>query len=85
MLDIDTINGLFVFGGASYAWANAFKLWRDQQVKGIFVSSTIFMTLWTFWSIIYYYKLEQWFSLGCNIFMAIADCFWVWMAMKKRG
>jgi hypothetical protein len=80
---IDLINGVFVFGGAGYAWANAYKIHKDKQVKGIFISSTIFFTLWSFWSTFYYYSLTQWFSLYCNLFMAVADIVWVVMAIRR--
>jgi len=82
---IDLVNSAFVLGGAGYACANAAKLQKDKQVQGIFISSTLFFTLWAFWGIYYYWSLNQWISLYCNIIMAIADGVWVFIAWKGVG
>lgn len=82
---VDIINSMFIFGGAGYAFANAYKLWKDKQVHGIFISSTVFFTIWTFWSTFYYYTLEQWFSLVFNILMAVGDIVWVFMAYRRSN
>jgi len=42
----DIVNGVFELLGAWFTWMNAYSLWKDRQIKGVYWPATVFFTAW---------------------------------------
>ena len=73
----DIINGSFEFIGAYFTWMNAFKLYKDKEIKGIYWPTTLFFTLWGIWNLVYYPALEQWVSFAGGVVLVSGNVMWV--------
>lgn len=67
---LETLGGFFVLGHCR-------AVWRDRQVKGVSVISTVFFLVWGVWNLYYYPSLGQWLSLAGGIFLTLANLLWV--------
>lgn len=80
----DATNALLEFSGALFVLGHCRAVWRDKQVKGVSIISTVFFLLWGIWNLYYYPSLGQWFSLVGGIFLALANCLWVGLLIRFR-
>jgi len=76
MLHLDIINGSFELVGAVFTWMNAFRLFRDKEVKGVFWPTWAFFTFWGLWNVYYYPNLGQWFSFVAGIALVSGNLAW---------
>ncbi len=80
----DAINAAFELLGAAFVWMNAYVLWRDFEIKGVYWPGQIFFTLWGFWNLYYYPGLDQWLSFYAGIVLVTGNVLWSYMAIKIR-
>ena len=80
----DLINGLFEFAAGFLLWKSCHRLWKDKQVKGVYVPATVVFTLWGAWNLIYYPALNQPFSFCGGLLVVSANTFWIILALKYR-
>lgn len=85
MITSDIVNGLFeVFGSVAVAFS-CYRLFKDKQVKGISLITTLFFTSWGFWNLFYYPHLGQVMStLGAGGVCAM-NTLWCVLIVKYRG
>lgn len=80
-LSPDHINGLIVLVGAGFTWRNAWQLWIDRELFGVYWPTSLFFTVWGIWNLYYYPSLGQWFSFYAGILLALGNAAWVIMAV----
>ena len=73
----DTINGLFELFGAVVSWRNAWQLWRDRQIKGVYWPAWYFFAGWGVWNLYYYPSLGQWRSFAAGAVLTAGNIAWV--------
>ncbi len=84
MVSPDAINATFELFGAYFTWMNAFKLWRDWEIKGVYWPTWVFFSVWGIWNLYYYLGLDQWLSFYAGIVLVVGNLAWVFMAVKLR-
>lgn len=82
---LDVVNGLFEVFGAVGTWANAYKLYVDKKVMGVFWGMFAFITLWGIWNLFYYSGLNQPLSFYGGILLTSGNAYWLWLAYLYRG
>lgn len=73
----DTINGAYEALGGLMLWRNVRQLYKDKQVRGISVLTTVFFTSWGVWNLYYYPHLDQWLSFAGGLVIVTANVAWV--------
>lgn len=87
-MNIDLINGMFEVLAGFMILNHCRILYKDKQVKGVSILSTVFFSLWGFWNLYYYPALDQWISFVCGILIVCANLLWVSMMIyysKRRN
>jgi len=80
----DLVNGLFEIVGAYFVWMNAYVLYKEQEIKGIFWQSWAFFAAWGMWNLYYYPSLDQWISFYAGIILVTGNVAWVVMAVQIK-
>ena len=81
----DLINGSMELVGSYFTWMNAYRLFKDRCVKGVYWPATVFFTLWGLWNLYYYPALHQWFSFTGGAVLVSGNVVWVAMAFKWKN
>lgn len=81
----DLINSAFEGTLACMVCLNIRQLLRDRLVRGLHMAAPTFVTAWGFWNCWYYPSLHQWYSFGCGAALAIANSFWLGLAVYYRN
>ncbi len=76
-LDYDWVNGVFEGLGAFFTWKNAFTLYREKTVKGVYWPMMVFFTAWGVWNLLYYPSLKQWASFAGGVALVCGNTAWV--------
>jgi len=76
----DLINSIFECIGGLLMWLNVIKLIKDKGVRGLYLSISLFFTLWSIWSVYYYPDLRQPFSGTGAIILASGNIVWISLA-----
>lgn len=77
----DIINGLFEAVGGIFVWMNCKRLYRDKEVRGVYVPATAVFTTWGFWNLFYYPHLGQMWSLAGGLVIFTGNCVWLALAV----
>lgn len=77
----DTVNGIFEAFGALFTWGNAWRIYQDKDVKGIYWPFTAFFSAWGIWNLYYYPSLGQWLSFVGGCFLVAGNITWFAMAL----
>ena len=77
----DLVNGIFELIGAFFAWVNAYKLFKDKEIKGVYWPIWIFYTAWGGWNLWYYPALNQWLSFIAGALLTGGNLAWVVLAI----
>lgn len=80
----DAANALLEFVGGLFVLGHCRAVWRDREVKGVSIISTVFFLCWGVWNLYYYPSLGQWLSLVGGIFLALANVLWVSLLIRFR-
>lgn len=83
----DVVNGLFECGGAFFTWMNAYRLYKDKEIKGVYWPIWAFMSTWGIWNLYYYPSLNQWVSTVGGIVLLMGNLAWTVQAillMRKK-
>jgi hypothetical protein len=80
----DFINAFFNWIAAYFVFINALDIHRKQDVAGHTYPSAIFFTLWAFFSIFYFWGLEQYWSVVPTIAIFITNAYLLAMVVKYR-
>lgn len=83
-MNSDLINALFEMLGAGLQWMNVVRLMRDRRVAGVMWHVTAFFALWGAWNIYFYSAVQSPLSAWAASFMTLANCTWVYLALKYR-
>lgn len=75
----DLINAGFEFGAAVAILNHCRHLYRQKQVHGVSIASTVFFMLWGGWNIYYYPSLDQGLSFTAGLLVFCANALWVLM------
>jgi hypothetical protein len=81
----DEINAVFELGGAFLCWMNVAKLYKDNEVRGMYWPVTGFFALWGMWNLYYYSALNQWCSFFAGMCLCAANACWVCMVLRMRN
>jgi len=73
----DIINALFESLGSLFVCNNILVLHKDKMVRGVSKLTMAFFMGWGIWNCWYYPYLNQWFSFGAGICLALANLVWV--------
>jgi hypothetical protein len=76
----DLINGGFEATGGILLFNNCRRLYKDKQVKGITISSTVFFSLWGIWNLIFYPINNLIFSFIGGSIIVSANILWIILA-----
>jgi hypothetical protein len=82
---LDCVNGLFESLGAFFTWRNAYSLYRDKEVRGVYWPTTAFFSAWGLWNLHYYPSLNQWFSFMGGAFLVGGNILWTILYLYYRG
>lgn len=77
----DLINGSFELLGGVLIWMNVWRMYKDQELKGVHWGPTLFFTVWGFWNLYYYPHLDQWLSFLGGIVIVAANATWISMTL----
>lgn len=77
----DGVNGTFEALGALVTWANAYKLYKDRCVRGVYWPATGFFSVWGLWNLFYYPHLHQWMSTVGGALLVVGNLVWVVFAI----
>ncbi|MHA1835990.1 MAG: hypothetical protein ACTSYQ_03580 [Candidatus Odinarchaeia archaeon] len=80
----DWINGGIELIGAYFTWMNAWVLYKDREIKGIYWPAMAFFAFWGLWNLYYYPSLDQWVSFAAGIVLVAGNLAWVAMAINIR-
>ncbi len=81
----DFINGCFeLFGGLSVL-NHCRVLYKEKQVHGVSILSTIFFSSWGFYNIYFYPHLHQWWSFAGGLSIMSANLLWISMMLYYRN
>jgi hypothetical protein len=80
----DFVNSLFESIGAYGAWRNAYQLYKDQKISGVFWPLYLFYFGWGCWNLLYYPSLGQTFSFVGGAVLTTGNLAWVIMAIKLK-
>lgn len=80
----DLINGAFELGGAWFTWRNAYQLYCDREVRGVYWPMFGFFAGWGLWNLAYYPSLEQWASLVGAVALVLGNIAWLALYLKMR-
>ena len=80
----DFINGLFEAVGAYIAWRNAYQLYADKIVRGIYTPAFAFWAAWGMWNVYYYPSLEQWWSFSWGCILTAGNISWVILFLRYK-
>lgn len=80
----DIANAAIELFGAGFTWRNAYQLYKERSLSGVYWPSTLFFTLWGAWNIFYYTALNQPFSFYAGILLTSGNAAWVILAIKLR-
>lgn len=75
----DIVNGIFEIIGGLFILNHCRVLYKDKQVKGVSVLSTVVFTLWGFCNLYFYPSLNQMISFVGGVIMVIANTLYVGM------
>jgi len=81
----DQINAIFELVGAWFTWKNAYALWKDRMVRGVYLPSTFFFTSWGLWNTYLYPHLALWYSFYAGIILVLGNVVWCVMALMWRN
>lgn len=81
---MDLINGLFEALGAIFTWRNAWALYREREIRGVYWPATFFFTAWGFWNLAYYPSLGQWASFAGGVALVAGNIVWCVLALRTR-
>lgn len=73
----DVVNACFELGGAILCWRNAWQLYKDREVKGVYWPVTGFFACFGLWNLYYYPSLGQWLSFYAGVILCAGNCAWV--------
>lgn len=79
---VDIGNGCFETTGAWFTWRNAWQLYKDKKVTGVYWPTTLFFTCWGVWNLLYYPILNQWFSFMGGVFLVLGNVAWVTLYLR---
>lgn len=77
----DIVNGCFEFLTAPFICISIVKLYKEKQVQGVSWIHVGFITLWGYWNMFYYPKLNQWASFIGAIVIVITNSIWFVMML----
>jgi len=77
----DLVNGSYELIAGVFLAFSCFRLYKDKEVKGWPISTTIFFTSWGYWNLWYYPHLNQWLSFFGGIAVVIFNTLWCSMAI----
>ncbi len=80
----DGINAAFNSVGAFFILLNALDINRRMDVAGHTYPSTVFFTVWSLYSVIFYIHLDQFWSFLVSVVMAIANVALLLLVFKHR-
>lgn len=80
----DTFNALLELIGSILTWRNAWQLWIDREIRGVYWPMPIFFTAWGFWNLYYYPPLNQWLSFYAGLLLVMGNVLWVIMAAHLK-
>lgn len=73
----DQLNAAFETCGAFFTWANAYRLFKDKEIKGIYWPTTIFFTLWGCFNLWFYPTINQMWSFYAGIILVSGNILWI--------
>lgn len=80
----DTVNAIFELVGAWFTWRNAWQLWKDKQIRGVYWPMHFFFASWGLWNLYYYPALNQVLSFWAGVVLVIGNLIWCVLALKYR-
>ena len=80
----DMVNGALEFAGAWFTWRNAWQLWVDKEVKGVYWPMTLFFAGWGLWNLFYYSHLNQPWSWAGGLVLVAGNVAWVTLYWRFR-
>jgi hypothetical protein len=83
-LSPDQINFCFELGGASLVLLNIRRVLIDKVVHGVSLWPTAFWTVWGFWNLIFYTKLQQPWSFAGGVLLVFGNGTWLTLALIYR-
>lgn len=80
----DFVNSLFNWVAAVFVLLNARDVYVQKSVAGHTYPSAVFFAVWAWFSIPYFWMIEQYWTVVPNITMAIANSILLWLVFKYR-
>jgi hypothetical protein len=80
----DYINGIFELVGGYFTWRNAYSLYKDKEIRGVYWPTTVFFSAWGFWNLFYYPSLEQWASFTGGILLVGGNICWLFLLLRYK-
>jgi hypothetical protein len=76
----DLINGSFELVGAYFTWRNAYQLYVDRDIKGVYWPTTAFFSIWGIFNLFFYAAIFLPFSWYAAMVLTTGNLAWVTQA-----
>ena len=81
----DKVNGIFELLGGLVILLNVHNVWTLKTVAGVSWIAVLFFTIWGWWNLVYYPKLDQRMSYLGASFVAITNTVWLALLIYYGG
>ena len=81
----DVGNALFELFGAFFTWRNAYQLYEDKLLKGVYWPTQFFFASWGLWNLYYYPSLGQWYSFVAGVVLVLGNLSWCVLALRYKN
>ncbi len=76
-MNADHVTALFELGATVMVCFNLYALYKDSQVKGVSIWTTVFFVLWGVWNLFFYPAYGLYWSYVAGALMLFANLIWV--------
>lgn len=80
----DLINGCFELAGSLFIFNHCRTLFKDKDVRGVSILSTIYFFAWGVWNLFFYPSLNQLWSFYGGIAIMVANSLWITMMIYYK-
>ena len=80
----DVVNGAFETLGGWFTWSNAWRLYKDKEIKGFYWPSIYFFGTWGLWNLVFYWQVDAPLSWWGGVILVAGNLWWMWLYVYYR-
>ena len=79
------IMSAFNWAGTMFLILNCLRIIKDRSVKGVSLIASTYFVIWSWWNMIYFYRLHDVVSFYSSIPYAIINTIWITLAIYYKN